>query len=1143
MSLQFIYGASGTGKSSYVQQYVLNKHEGNADINSFMIVPDQYTMQVQKHMVNASPRGGIMNIDIVSFSRLAYRIFEEVGGDNLQVLDDTGKNLIIRRIAADKMNELKTLGSNIKKTGFIHEVKSVISEFMQYGISPKDVENMIENSADRPFLQDKLADINVLYNGFLEYIRTRFITTEEKMDKLAEAIYKSELVRGSIVVLDGFTGFTPVQNKVIEALLNCADQVLVTVTIAEGDTSGENDLFALSRKTVASLKKLAERTKTAVLPEIVLKGAGRLSSNSELLHLEKNLFRYPYGVYKGEVSGINVYACNNPKEELRNACIIIKHMIATKKWAYRDIAVVTGNLSMYEPYAHELFARFDIPGFVDSTRHLEMNPFTEYIRSALGIVASGYHYEDVMHFMRCGIIDCSVDEIDRFDNYIRALGIGGASKYNNKFVRYPEYMKKYENGARTITTESLHELEAIDHTREMLHELLSPIDGLGSGSCDAGNISLKIYEFIENSNLYDKTMAYCHIFEEKGDYAKAAEYRQIYPEIIKLLERIQSLLGGEELTLSEYIKIFEAGLSEIKVGVLPAGVDQLILGDIERTRLDEVKMLILLGVNDGVIPASGDSGGIISDFDREYLVEKDIELAPTPRQKIYIQRLYLYMVMTKPTDRLVLSYSKMGADGKSMKPSYMIAQLGKMFGGLKAISVNMDVPSREGISRNVVNIKDAKSVLAAMLNAYEAGQMSEEDIGILGSLYMAVKEKDSAGYERLKDAALYRQKESILSSSIVNAVYGAVMENSVSKLEQYSRCAYAHFLRYGLTLKEQEEFSFGNMDMGNLYHNCLEAYGRILGERGLKWHEIGSIEAKALIDDIVTKESAVYGENVLNKDARTEYTIRRLKRILLRTVNTIAYQTKVSALAPTKYEVSFRREKDINNVRVGLSDKEKMIIRGIIDRVDTYEEDDCVYVKIVDYKSSNRKINLVQLYHGVQLQLAVYMKQIVDETARHTDKKVRPAGMFYYHVADPYIEGGYTDEAEINRRIAADLKQQGLMPADERIIELNDSEFEKESDVINLKSGRGAFTAGSAAITEEDFDTVLEFADKKIGDIGSQMRLGDITPRPYDAAACECCAFKGACGFDIRLAGCEYKQVEDISEQDALERMKGELHG
>lgn len=1139
MSLRFYFGPSGSGKSHRIYEEIMQRAAQEPGRNFLIIVPDQFTMQTQKDLVMRSDRGGILNIDVLSFGRLSHRILEEVGTKEMPVLDDTGKSLVLQKIAADLKDQLPAMGSLLHKQGYIHEVKSAISEFMQYGISTQDMDKLIASAEKRGALAMKLRDLKTLYRGFQDYIKDHFITTEETLDVLRRSLAKSKILKDSVVVFDGFTGFTPIQNRLIQELMCVCAETIVTVTIgAEEDPyqpDGEQKLFHLSKKTVSDLVKLAAEAEVERGEDVFVKGGiNRFTQAPALCYLEQNLFRYQYEPYTEKQQELCMFEALSPREEVHQTALYIRNLIREQEFNYRDIAVVIGDLEGYASYVETEFGQLEIPCFIDRTRGIVLNPMIEYIKSALQLYIKDFSYDTVFHFLRSGMVDISREEIDELENYVIRTGARGYRTYSRLFTRRTEEMQQ---GSGQEDTERAEEtMERLNRVREQFMdavEILHP-----EKREKAGEYVNHLYDFLEQNQVQQKLLNYQQQFEQEGDLAKAREYAQIYRLVMDLLDQIYELLGEEEISLQEFADILDAGFGEITVGTIPQNVDRIVVGDMERTRLKQVKVLFFLGVNDGNIPKNASKGGIISDMDREFLIESGTEMAPSPRQQMYIQRLYLYLNMTKPSQRLYLSYAKVNSDGKGIRPSYLIDTVRKLFPQLA-----VEYPQNRSRIEQIEGRQEGARYLAEELREYADGTLREEERQDFYLMYRAY-EADPQGRDRLTQAAFRRYKESGLSRIVARALYGRQLENSVSRLETYAACACRHFLQYGLSLREREEFGFEVSDMGNVYHAVLENFAGKLAESGRTWWDFDENFASKVVREAIEGYAATYGETVLYSSARNEYAITRMSRILTRTVLTLQQHLKQGSFQPDDYELSFRFAEELDSIHVDLSEEEKMHLQGRIDRIDVSEDAEHVYVKVIDYKSGNKKFDLAALYYGLQLQLVVYMNAAMElESRKHPDKEIVPAALLYYHIDDPTIETPVelTDE-QINEQILAKLRMNGVVNSDPEVVERLDHYLQDKSAVIPVEKKKdGSFSARSGILSREEMQLVSTYVDAKIRDIGREILDGKIAANPYEKGneeACTYCAYKKVCGFDGSIPGYEKRQLEDLDKQTLMQRMQ-----
>lgn len=1133
MSLKFVFGPSGSGKSRQIYNEITERAGENPRQNFLIVVPDQFTMQTQKELVLLNDRGGIMNIDVLSFGRLNHRIMEEVGREEIPVLDDTGKSLVLQKVAANLKEELPVLGSFLHRQGYIHEVKSAISEFMQYGIGTEDVSRLIAYAGRRGALAGKLRDLETLYKGFTEYIKGNFITTEETLDVLRRSLHKSKLLPGSVVVFDGFTGFTPIQNRLIQELMQVCGEVILTVTLGEGENpyvkDGEQKLFYLSKKTVADLDKLAKEAGVPREKDTFIGTYYRFEQAPALRHLEKNLFRYPFHPYGEEQSEISLFETTTPRDEVHQTGLKIRELVREQGLAYRDIAVIMGDLEGYAPFVETEFAQMEIPCFIDRTRGIALNPMIEYIKSALELFEKNFTYEAVFHYLRSGMADLERSEIDELENYVIRTGIRGYRSYSRLFTRKTAEAAKDEEA-----------LGRINHLRERMLEQLSPL--VTKKESRVRDYIDGLYDFLVQNKVQNKLVEYERQFEEQGQLSRAREYAQIYRLVMELLDQIYELLGEEVIPLAEFREILEAGFGEIQVGTIPQNVDRVVVGDMERTRLKQVKALFFLGVNDGNIPKSASKGGIISDMDREFLRESELELAPSPRQQMYIQRLYLYLNMTKPSEKLYLSWSKVDSSGRSLRPAYLIDTVRKLFPGIP-----VEYPQLRPTLEQIVTPAEGAGYLAEGLREYVSGTLSREKTAEFFTLYRVYGEETLAGKRSfLTDAAFRRYQDTGLSAAVARALYGKYLENSVTRLETYAACAYRHFLQFGLTLKERQEFSFENVDMGNVYHAVLETFAAKLAEKGYTWFDFPEEFGRQAVQEALEAYAATYGDTVLYSSARNEYAITRMGRILTRTVLTLQRQLKKGSFTPDSYELSFQHAGHLDSVNIALSEQERMHLQGRIDRIDVSEDEEHVYVKVIDYKSGNKRFDLAALYYGLQLQLVVYMNTALElEAKKYPGKEAVPAALLYYHIDDPSVESPVelTPE-ELEEQLARQLRMHGVVNASPDIIERLDRYMEDKSDVIPVEKKKdGTFSARSSVMSGGELQLVSDYVSRKIREIGREILQGTISLNPYERGkeeACTYCAFRKVCGFETGMPGCSKRKLEELDKEEIFRRMAEE---
>ncbi len=1138
MSLSFVYGPAGGGKSTYIQDELIRRSEEENGRNFLLIVPDQFTMQTQADIVKRHSRHGIMNVDVLSFGRLSHRIFEEVGEPDEKVLDDTGKSLVIRHVAGAVSEKMPYIGKNLSKVGYVHEVKSAISEFMQYGVDLAKLQAFAATEGN-PLLKSKISDLSVIYEEFIKYNKDKFITGEEALDMLCRKLPYSSVVKNAVVVFDGFTGFTPIQERVIGSLMTLADEVIISLTMSDNCEPGtvveEENIFHLTTHSAIRLIKLAEELKVKRGKDIAVgfSQCPRFEVGSGLEHLEKNLFRYPIRSYEGSNRNIDIFEAENVKTEVEEVILRILKLVREDGYAYRDIAVVTGDLENYGDLFERRMRELEIPHFIDRTRGIGLNPFIEYLKSALMIIVKDYSYDAVFHYLKSGFTSFTEDETDKLDMYVRSLNIRGKKAWHKDFTRFRKGTKAYDAEQKEKAAQ---ETAKRNETRK---KLIESMECLERPSVNAGDYVRNLYEFLKANDSFAKLNAYEENFKAENDLARAVEYGQIYRLVMQLLDTIDSLVGDQEMTLDEFYKIFEAGIAEISVGTIPQNVDRIVVGDIERTRLKEIKVLFFAGLNDGNIPKNKDKGGILSAQDREILKDASMELAPTPREEMYSQRLYLYMNMCKPTTRLVLSYAGTDREGKGMRPAYLVGVVKGLFGIADAERV-CDI----AVAGRIASVKDSYRQFATITRTLAAGEEDEEKLKLAKALIKVYRDINAGEmYKKELDAAFYEYESSELPAAVIDKIYGTTIKATISRMELYAKCAYAHFLQYGLGLKEQEENEIDSRDLGNVYHGVLDLFSQKLMGAGLSWNSFGKEEGDRLLEEAVSEYVGDYEQGILADDATREYTIIKLTRILKRTIETLQFQLKRGHFVPAGFEQHFSRE-------IKVDDEHTINLRGTIDRIDIYEKDGDIYVKIMDYKSSGKDIDVTKVYYGIQQQLGIYMAEAIRKQQEiHPNSTIHPSAMLYYALSNPYIETDSEDEEEILSAIHKSLKMKGMVEnSAENLLNL-DGQADTVGGVLPVgfnKAGVDTKNVNHSA-TESQLNNFLSYTERMAERICKRVLDGDISISPMRSDtedACSHCNFVSVCRYDEKIPGFKARDDRGKTKDEVINTvMEGDSDG
>lgn len=1175
MSLQFILGPSGSGKTRYLYQEMIRESMAHEQRQYLLLVPEQYTMQTQKELIRLHPRHGLTNVDVLSFNRLAYRVFEDLAVETLTVLDDMGKSMILRKAASRKQKELHYYQRHLNQMGFVNQLKSLLSEMYQYGVTP-DVLEELKGKADQPVLREKLGDMTLIFREFQEYISNKFTTAEEVLDLCCRELPRWEVLSKSDIYLDGYTGFTPVQYRILEICMGICGKVKAAATLDPREPiyqeAEKADLFYMSRHMVCQMIDRASRAGTVHEKDVIFNQMPpiRFQNSPRLAYLEQYVnrcFKEQNGkdIPKRQDGReeILVYPGKNPSKEIRFVSRQMKQWLH-KGLRYRDMAVITGDLPSYGREIRRQFEEMGIPYFIDDKKSILSNPLVELIRSALEVVRMDFPYESVFRCLKTGLIldggswgregaredalgkealregtgdeeeknagtremQCQEDvqeELDRMENYVRALGIRGYKRWSQVWDR------PFRNGERL-------NLEELNQVREQIMALFGPLrEEMREKGSTGESLTEALRHFLEAGMLEQKLERKADQLMEEGFSELSKEYSQVYGLILELFDRLSSLLGDEPMGIGEYSQILDAGFGEIQVGTIPATVDRVVVGDITRTRLDQVQVLYFVGVNEGVIPQRKENRGLLTDEEREFFSSQKVELAPSARESGLMQRFYLYLMMTKPSRQLVLTYGLYAGSGKELRPSSLVEEVLSLFPDC------LWKEKREGEPDQIpYSDQEAVKLLAESLRDFDEGE-KEKTMELFSYLLHSQEWGEQA--KGLTQAVSYAYREQGIGRAAARALYGNILQGSVTRLELYAACAYSHFLRYGLELMERQEYELGAVDMGNLFHQSLDTCFKTLGEQGLSLAALSDEEREVLVTESVTKAVEDYGNTILKSSFRNAYLVRRITRITRRTLWALGEQLKKGDFKPVGFEVSFSAADNLNAMKIALSEDEALHLKGRIDRLDLCEDETHVYVKIIDYKSGSTSFDLAALYYGLQLQLVVYMDAAMEmEERRHPEKEVAPAGLFYYHIQDPMVEKKEEMTPElIEAQIKKQLKMDGLVNSDLEVIRKMDREIEGESDVIPvaLKSGM-IQEARSSVASGKRFQYLREYVRSRCRKAGQEILAGNIGMQPMKQGSrtgCDYCPYHAVCGFDRKTAGYGYRKLKKLKPEEIWEEI------
>ena len=1116
--LRLIYGKSGSGKSSYCFSEISKLIEEGKANKIYIITPEQFSFTAERKLMDEMEKigcGAVISAEVLTLSRMAYRVMQEVGG-GLESLSKCGKAMLVYSILSNNQKNLKFLGKSDEN---IDLSIRAITEFKKHGVSVKDLLSEISGVEDL-YLKNKLQDMSLIYKEFEDKISESYIEDTDLLTLLAENLDKVDLVKNSIIYIDEFSGFTYQEYQVIKEFLRLAKEVNITICTDNLDfnTNPDIDIYYPNKITVKKLLNLAKEN-DIVLDESVHLEKGLRFKTEELQFLSSNLYSNNSTKYGKDVENLSLFLAKNEYSEVENVARKIEELVRNENMRYRDISIITKNIENYSSLVRAIFREYDIPVFIDEKRDLNQNIIVQYVLSILEVLSKNFSSEAVFSYIKLGFFDYEKEEIFKLENYCNKWGIK-----QNKWKKDFTYELEIESKKK--------EIERLNEIRKEIIEPLLKLQEEIKKNRTVKNVTIALYKFIINQNIEEKISKKISELEEKDLLDLAKEYKESYEIIIDIFDKMVLIFDDEKITIDKYQKIFKIGLKNSGLGKIPGTADQVILGDVDRSRSHKVKAVFILGLNDGVFPSSNKDEGFLNDSDREILKQDGIELANGTIDNLYEDKFNIYKAFTTAEERLYLSYSSSDKDGKSLRPSVLISQIKKMFPKMKEESdvinkkyeiVNKKVTYEELIE-NIAKIKNKEKIDEIWYQIYNYYKGQEEWNKKLTS------DMQGLNYTNLPEK---------IKQENIDKLYGNTLKTSISRLEKYRGCPFSYYLQYGLKLKEKETLKVQSFNTGSFMHETIDSFFKVVREEDINLAEIEEDKILEIVSNIIDESLNLNKNFIFTATAKYKVLVRRLKRIITKALKYIVITIVNSDFEVSGTEVEFGEKGKYEPIILELENDKKIEITGKIDRIDTAKNEDGKYLRIIDYKSSAKNIDLNEVYAGLQIQLLTY----TDAICRKED--IMPAGIFYFSLLEQMANADKRlNEDEIEEMIRKNFKMKGLIIADVKIIKMNDNTLKSGTSNL-IPAGitiKGEINQRNTnGVKQEEFKILQEYIYKTIKDISKEILSGKIDLKPYNKQGktpCEYCEYKTICGFNPKLNNNKYNYIDKKTKDDILNKMR-----
>lgn len=1150
MSIRFIYGRAGIGKSTWCINSIAENIKKDDENKLILIVPEQYTFNTENRILKSIGEPALLRTQVLSFKKMAHEVFEECGGRVKEIIKESGRNMLIHKVLNEKIESLEYFRKISREQGFYEIVSDVISEFKKYNVEVDSLRN-IEESIQESDLYNKIRELSIIYEAFNEEMNEGYIDGDDELTLLGKKLLENDIYTNSEVWIDEFSTFTPQQLEIIRLLARRCKRVNITLCMDNRDNSNGNqditDVFNTIKNTENKILKIMKENNISYDKPINLnminvnEGYNRFKNSPELEHIEKYFFTYPFNSFNGKCENVKLYKANNIYDEIERVAKSITALIRSGKYRYKDISVVCRNIDDYEKITSVIFKDYEIPYFLDKKLELLNNPLIILITSAFEILFKDWSYESVFKYLKTGLTGIENNYIDVLENFVLEYGVKGY-KWTVKEI----ISESWFNNNEELSEEKIFISEIMDEVRRPLLVFHNKIKGKHKVS----HICKAIYEFLIDIHAFERINEWIEKFDEIGLEDKVKEYSQVEESVIDILDQAVDVMGDKDLDSYDFFKILNSGFNNEEIGVIPVALDQVNIGDVARIKGRDVKALYIVGVNDGILPASKKEEGILSDNDRNILSEIGIELASNTRNKVFEEQFLLYTVLTISSDCLMISYPMADFEGKSLRPSIVISRIKKILPQLVEESDLYDLSSyKDKLNKVISPIPTFNELILAMRKNCDEENVEE----YWREVYKWYK--DSPEYEnKVKNIFKgldYSNLKNHVNKNNLRELYanedGKLMF-SVSRLEKYAECPFSYFVQYGLKAKNRKIYEFTPPDLGSFVHDILDLFTNRVKKEGILWSELNNERCKEIVSNLIDIRLSEQTNSILNSSKRFKYLSQRFKRVISKSVTVMAEQIGKGEFEVFKTEFDFGNYKTGEAVMLNLQDDEKVYLQGRIDRIDTLDLDGQTYIRIIDYKTGAKKFDLNELYYGLQMQLLVYLDAIIKNSKYILEKQVVPGAVLYFKVDDPIIKSKkeMTTE-EVETEVLEELKLKGLVLKDAKVVKAMDRDIEGYSLVIPAAFKKdGDFKSTSDVVTEEEFTLLREYVNRKMISLCEDMLCGDIKIEPTKQANrsyCEYCDFSSICQFDTSIKDNKYKIVGKKSRTEIWDNIRSDVKG
>ncbi len=1084
MSLHFLTGEKKTGKTTMVLQRIQEQLQQGKKV--IYIVPEQMVFGAETDILDRLGEQQAYLVETLSFSKLADSLLKKRADLKLlQLLDGCSKKLILHKVLQACKEELSVYGNAAGNPHMLTLLSESITEFKKYCVDEAQLGELLKNDRLSDNLKRKLGDLKKILQGYEQEIDRVYQDYDDILTLACEEVNKGA-VTDAEVYIDGFLRFTTQEMQMIESLLRMGNRVTVTMMMTPEEESFYGKRFYTTYLTREKLRELAQNTNIPVTETALTE---KWSGQKDLNFLAEQFLKEDPKTFDGVPEHISIRVYPDIQKECDGIAAALLKSAAEEQIRFGETAVILPDLEEYRPYLTKAFESRGISYYLDGREAIVRLPIVRLLAHVLGVCLRRNDRQAYLLYLKSGFFyPEEYDKILRFENVILENGIKAY-----ELAEPQRFQKALERAALWG------KMEDADGVQEVYQRVLEPLSRLAAQMNQKGTAadkSTQLYRFMEETGIPVLIQNIADRQNREGDAVGAMQTTQAYNAICHALEKTALVLGDEVISGQVYQEILNEAIRDETVATVPLGFDSVMITGLRRLKSNDYKAVYFAGLNEGKIPGSHKTEGLINETDRDELIQSGFSLLKENRLKIVDEYTEIYEILGAPQEKLILSYPLIGTEKEPQRPSMIIGEVRTVFPGLTVRQQSEQLhhmPKEE-------------------LFDYGAQMLCEQQNGGYLSVFLEDGEYRQAARTAL-DHYFHKKREERVDEKLVKQLYPHKLETSVSRLEKYRSCHFAYFMDYMLKAKDVEELKPDALSMGSMLHSILELFSRRAKKTG--YSNIDEDFIRGEVDHILERLLKDPKNSVYTLNRQNAYGVKKLKRVAVRTLMNIKQHFEKSVFTPIGFELSFGKDDgELAGITLTLANGREVSLNGVIDRADRAEE----FVRVVDYKSSARELSVNDIYHGISLQLAVYLATLLRQNPEY-----RPGSMTYLAADDPIVSiRSMGDVHQVEEEIRSRFMMKGLLLKDKTVLSMMDQELEKtgKSNVVDAgfkKDGDILATKEKNMLTLGEFQLILKRAVDMARLLCEDIYQGKTDAKPVkcgDTDGCRYCSYQHFCGFD-----------------------------